>query len=504
MGDRYEVIDLIGQGGMGVVLEARHRFTGERVALKMLHTHLSFRADLAQRFLAEARAPAAIGHPGIVRVLDAGTTERGEPYFAMELLEGEPLGALMRRGPMSFESLRSIGLQILDALGAAHAAGFIHRDLKPENVFLTRADGRVKLLDFGIAKTLGDLDTASNTATGATMGTLHYMSPEQLRNAKRVDHRTDLWAVGVILYQALTGQLPYFAESHGDMLLTVLSMAPRPLEASLVEVPDALRGFLTLALAVDPAQRFGSAAEMATALAGLPQMTLRYRSGVGTGDAAPTFPVPPTVTAAAPGATEPARTEPGTGKLSEGKKAFFVIAAGVVVMTLLPPIFGFFYWLPGYLVAKARTGQAEDGLKEGRACAVACKKLNDAGAVLDFGECNASCEGSPPVRECVKGADLSGVGGCFVLYYCGKLPSGGASCGEVADREMACEINDKDCICKALLDVKPAEAEKIVIHNSCSFTECKGECMGGTATREACQECYGKSCMRPVAICRQR
>ena len=493
VGDRYLVEELLGEGGMGVVLAARHQFTGERVALKMLHTHLLSRPDLAARFLAEARAPAAIGHPGIVRVLDAGTTEKGEPYFAMERLEGEPLSAPMRRGPMPFEEIRRIGLEILDALGAAHAAGFIHRDLKPENVFLCAPEGRVKLLDFGIAKSLGDMDAASHTATGATMGTLHYMSPEQLRNAKRVDHRTDLWAVGVILYQMLAGQLPYVAESMGDMLLLVLSSPPRPLEERLEAVSPALAAVMARALAVDPNARFASAAEMAAAMAELPALSLSYRAGVLPDGSAPYHPVPPTMTAAAAAQTAPT---PSPSRLIP-----VLLGGGLAVGVGMLMVSAIAYFASEYFRKSTRDENIAEALAAGSPCALACKKIEECGAVFDREACMKSCDESPPTRECVRGADCAGIGACFTELYCGKKPTGALTCAEVAHREGKCAVNDKDCVCRAMQSAKPSEAGKVVVHNSCAFTRCRTECMGIGADKNDCAECYRKECRGPVAAC---
>lgn len=499
VGDRYEVEDLLGEGGMGVVMRARHRFTGERVALKMLHTHLALRRDLAARFLAEARAPAAIGHPGIVRVLDAGTAQNGEPYFAMELLEGEPLAAAMRRGPMPFEHIRRICLEILGALGAAHAAGFIHRDLKPENVFLTAPYGQVKLLDFGIAKSLGELESQSQTATGTSMGTLHYMSPEQLRNAKRVDHRTDLWAVGVIFYQMVTGQLPYFAESPGDMLLLTLSSPPRPLEERLAEVPPALAACLACALAADPNARFTSAGEMAAAIASIPPLVLRYHTGVVSQDSAPYHPVPPTMTAgpAVTATATPTATATGSPAPPGAGKAALLAAGGLALLVVVPIAAGLAFWL-----SRALQRDTSGTAAELDACAAACKRINACGAVYDVDKCTAWCEASPPTRECVKGADCTAIGACFIQGYCGKKPAGSRSCRDVAELQSKCQVNDRECVCSESHEVSPAEAGKLVVHNSCSFTRCESDCVGPFARNESCKTCYIRECGPQIDACR--
>ncbi|HSK02645.1 MAG TPA: serine/threonine-protein kinase [Kofleriaceae bacterium] len=276
---RYVVESVLGRGGMGIVLRARHRFTGAGVAVKMLHAELSGDARMQERFLTECRAAAAIGHPAIAQVLDAGKTPDGELYLVMELLEGRSLRAAMagaatdvteggsprrdRRLPP--EAARRIVLALLDALGAAHARGFVHRDLKPENVFLAGPAGTVKLLDFGVAKSL--TGTSSYTAAGIVLGTVSYMAPEQLADASTVDGRADLWAVGVMLYELLAGALPYRASNLGEMMSALTLSEPVPIGVHLPGVDPSVRAFFARALARNRAQRFATAYDMAQALA---------------------------------------------------------------------------------------------------------------------------------------------------------------------------------------------------------------------------------------------
>jgi serine/threonine-protein kinase len=496
---RYQVEDLLGEGGMGVVMRARHRFTGAVVALKMLHPHLRLRPDLAARFLVEARAPAAIGHPGIVGVLDGGVTPEGDPYFAMELLNGEPLQQLMRREALSFEAARHICLEILDALAAAHSAGFIHRDLKPENVFVQRPSSAIKLLDFGITKSLVDAEESS-TRTGATMGTLLYMSPEQLRNAKRVDHRTDLWAVGVMLQQMLTGDLPYRAESVGDMLMLVLTHPPQPLASRLADVPPELETFMQRALAVDPAYRFQSAQEMAQAIAALPSLAL-HRGASYAAHPVAHVPVPPTLTAA-PAYTavptsvgEPALA-PGAARSPNRMIAFALAGMGllavVVVGTLV--VSGLGGWL---MFSKRQTNAFTAG------CERACTAMLGCGLPGNLDECVTDCQSNPQQGACMTnaGSDCNAVGACYIEKFCGKKPAGNASCRETQECETSCSPTDVSCNCACLGAASPNAAAKISINNACALRHCEDECVGTGATRARCNDCAVRRCVREVSQC---
>ncbi|MEZ4405615.1 MAG: serine/threonine-protein kinase [Polyangiales bacterium] len=219
--DRYEIIDLRGVGGMGAVYGARHLFTGDLVALKLLYPDLANQRDASERFAREARAPASINHPNICRVLDAGTeASTGERYIAMELLEGTDLSVAIERGGVELSALLDVSLQILDALSAAHARGFVHRDIKPENIFLSPLpDGRhrARLLDFGVARRPGH-EPSRMTEPGHVVGTVWYMSPEQARGGAEVDHRADLWAFGAVLFHALAGRPPFDGDNHNQLL----------------------------------------------------------------------------------------------------------------------------------------------------------------------------------------------------------------------------------------------------------------------------------------------
>ena len=268
--DRYEIEGQLGQGGFGEVLRARHTVLGTRVALKLLAPQHSATPGMVERFLREAQLAAAIGNPHIVGITDAGVTSEGQPFLAMELLDGEDLEQrISRAGPLPPAEAVDVTLQILEALGAAHAAGIVHRDIKPANVFLVRGpDGRpfAKLLDFGISKVTEPGKVSSLTKTGVMLGTPAYMAPEQLQDTRSVDHRADLYAVAAILFEALTGQLPYASESFADLMARVQGREPVRLDRVLPQAPRALVELIDRGLMPDPRARFRDASEMADAL----------------------------------------------------------------------------------------------------------------------------------------------------------------------------------------------------------------------------------------------
>jgi serine/threonine-protein kinase len=266
---RYVVEAVIGRGGMGVVLAARHKFTRARVAVKMVRGDLGIDAEIEARFLAEARVPTAIDHRGVVKTLDAGKTAEGELYIVMELLAGRSLREQIGSG-LGGPTTRRIGMELLDVLAAAHARGIIHRDVKPENVFLVEPDLAVKLLDFGITKLLaGTASVLPRTAAGVMLGTVAYMAPEQLIDARSVDARADLWSVSVMLYEMLSGRRPYRATTVEGMVGALMKTEPDPIRSALPSATPDIEAFFARALARDPQRRFSSAAEMAMAFAQL-------------------------------------------------------------------------------------------------------------------------------------------------------------------------------------------------------------------------------------------
>ncbi|MBX7197526.1 MAG: protein kinase [Sandaracinaceae bacterium] len=261
---KYELDAILGTGGMGTVYVGRHAWTGRRVAVKVLKPSYAENEDVVKRFLREARAAAALHHPNVVDVLDMGRTDDGAVYMVLELLEGDSLGSLLRRdGKMSATQLLPVLVPIAEALSEVHARGFVHRDLKPDNIFVATLRGRklAKLLDFGIAKALDDPD--SSTRTGAIMGTAYYMSPEQASGRPDVGPPTDVWALGVVLYEALSGVPPYTADSATGVLVKILTTPPAPIPR---DVPEVLASIVQRAMQGDPAARFADMRAMASAL----------------------------------------------------------------------------------------------------------------------------------------------------------------------------------------------------------------------------------------------
>jgi serine/threonine-protein kinase len=273
LGERYRIDARLGEGGMAVVYRAVDLRTGVPVAIKLLHGHLAGDAQIVERFRREALAASAIGHPGIVEVIELGALPDGTRFLVMELLEGRDLGQLLRaEGPLSVRRATRIARAVAEALAAAHAKGIVHRDLKPENVFVIEdATGdRVKLLDFGISKLLGaiqGLDAPSATRTGTTLGTPHYMAPEQAQAQKDVDHRVDVYALGVILYRALTGQHPFDDASLPVLIVKICVDPPPPLRRYRGDVPEELVQVIERMLAKDRNERFASMDDVRAALA---------------------------------------------------------------------------------------------------------------------------------------------------------------------------------------------------------------------------------------------
>ena len=289
LGGRYLVVRALGRGGMGTVYEARTD-EGESFALKVIRPEVQQKAgqDAVRRFLREAKAAEQIESPYVARVVDAGSDEaRGLPFLVMELLHGRDLARLLQeRGPLEPDGVVPLFVEACAGLAAAHACGVIHRDMKPANIFVQDVEGgrvTAKICDFGVAKQMGPLEEGSAlTHSGGIVGSPMYMSPEQARSAKGVDHRTDIFSLAVSLYEALTGVRPWQASSVGQMVFAMWSTEPRPLSVIAPWVDPKLAAVIHHALARDPEQRIPTAEALGAALApfGKGPLTLASLRGI--------------------------------------------------------------------------------------------------------------------------------------------------------------------------------------------------------------------------------
>jgi serine/threonine-protein kinase len=267
---KYRIVRLLGEGGMGAVYEGENVRIHRKVAIKVLHAAVAAKADVVQRFEREAQAAGRIGSEHIVEVLDLGNLPEGDRFMVMEYLDGESLGErIKRKKRMAPQEVGHLLHQLLEGLAAAHAAGIIHRDLKPDNVFLMNQKGGqkdfVKVLDFGVSK-FNALDSEmSMTRTGAVMGTPFYMSPEQARGGK-VDTRSDLYSVGVVIYQAVTGRVPFHAETFNELVFKIALESCEPAELVAPGLDPAFAALIVRAMVRDPAGRFQTAQEFQAAV----------------------------------------------------------------------------------------------------------------------------------------------------------------------------------------------------------------------------------------------
>ncbi|MEK6405884.1 MAG: serine/threonine-protein kinase [Acidobacteriota bacterium] len=259
----YRIVSKIGAGGMGEVYLAEDLKLGRRVALKVLTHELTKNPEHLQRFEREARAASALNHPNILTVYEIGESA-GAHFIATEFIEGESLRQRIRRGPLELPEVLDIGIQIASALAAAHEAGIVHRDIKPENI-MVRKDHLLKVLDFGLAKLVKqetrELDKEAvtrallKTTPGTVMGTTIYMSPEQARG-RDVDERTDIWSLGVVLYQLVTGSVPFAGDTMSDVIASILKTEPPPLVHEAEAVPRELEHIVSKALRKNREDRY--------------------------------------------------------------------------------------------------------------------------------------------------------------------------------------------------------------------------------------------------------
>lgn len=269
---RYEIEGFLAEGGMGVVLRARHKGLNQPVAIKLLTVSARQSPELVARFLRESRAVVGLSGEHTVRVIDVGSIDDGTPYIVMERLEGRDLrDELTASGPMPVEVAVDFVLQACLAIAEAHGAGIVHRDIKPSNLFLTRrADGTalIKVLDFGISKFNGpDSENVELTTTRTVLGSPQYMSPEQIRSPKKTDPRTDIWALGIVLHELLAGSPPFVGETVPELSAAIAADQPTTLRSSRPDAPGGLEAVILRCLEKPVDARYGTVAELARALA---------------------------------------------------------------------------------------------------------------------------------------------------------------------------------------------------------------------------------------------
>ncbi len=363
LASKYQVERVLGIGGMGVVVAARHMQLEQRVAIKFMRVEAAQHANGVDRFLREARAVVALSSEHVAKVLDVGTLESGAPYMVMEYLAGADLGEVLKtKGPLSVADTVNTVLQACEALAEAHMLGIVHRDLKPSNLFATtRRDGTqlIKVLDFGISKTV-DLNNTqagrpSLTASGLLIGSPLYMSPEQLRSAKAADARSDIWSLGVILFELLTGRAPFGADTLGETLARIIAEPAPPVRSIRADIPEGLAAVIAQCLERDLQRRIQSVAELSTRLApyapresAISVERIARVSGSGSPPPGETRTAKPTpspfgswghgsATLAAEGKTEPAWLKSGEGSadytlVRRRRIAPFAIGAAIVVV----------------------------------------------------------------------------------------------------------------------------------------------------------------------------
>jgi serine/threonine-protein kinase len=269
---KYRIVRLIGEGGMGAVYEGQNTSIRRRVAIKILHAGVASNTEMVQRFEREAQVAGTVGNDHILEILDLGALPAGERYMVMEFLDGETLtDRIKSRGRLLPAEAFAIVRQVLRGLAAAHAAGIVHRDLKPDNIFILKEKAGhkdfVKIIDFGISKFTEPGGASSRmTRTGALMGTPHYMAPEQATGSSDIDQRTDIYAVGIILYEALTGRVPFQAETFNQLLFEIALAKLIPARQFVPDLDPAVDSILLKASARDPRHRFQSCAEFLEAI----------------------------------------------------------------------------------------------------------------------------------------------------------------------------------------------------------------------------------------------
>ena len=359
----YRIVSQLGAGGMGAVWLAEHTLLGRRVAIKFLHAEVSQNPAIVERFFAEARAATRIADPGIVVVYDFGWHTDHSAYIVMEHLGGESVATRLRAGRFAVIDAVRVVQQSSMAMAVAHASGIIHRDLKPDNIFLVpdpavTGGERVKILDFGIAKLVGDEHgNPTRTRTGAIMGTPTYMSPEQCRGAGDIDHRTDIYALGCVLFHLLCGRVPFVASTPGDMIAAHLRETPLPPSAFAPQVPLALDVIVMRCLRKAASDRYQTMTELVRELGAamgslslvptIPPIRAAPRPSAATtsspaftGGEPPAYPHGAQLSTFASSAGESLVSRPRRGRLLGivlGAAALVAIVVGIVVATASKP-----------------------------------------------------------------------------------------------------------------------------------------------------------------------
>jgi tRNA A-37 threonylcarbamoyl transferase component Bud32 len=351
--NNYVIRSVLGEGGMGTVYLAEHPKIGRKAAIKILRRELCDDATLVVRFTNEAKAANAIRHPNIIEILDVGELANGAHYLMMEYLEGESLRErLKREGRLGVEQVVEIGAAAASGLAAAHAKHIVHRDLKPDNLFLVPDDHapsgeRVKVLDFGIAKLKAELSGVSvQTHTGLLMGTPAYMSPEQCKGiSSEIDHRSDIYALGIILHEMLAGEPPFTGEGFGEVLMKHMMSPPVPLRQIDAEIPEHVEAAVLRALAKSPAERFSSMFDLEAALTkGVFRSSPRLRAPAtdpalrpDTRSSRPTTGITATTLSRASGVLEsqPGATMGGLAPAAPRKRGAWIAIGGAIVAALV-------------------------------------------------------------------------------------------------------------------------------------------------------------------------
>jgi serine/threonine-protein kinase len=379
---KYRVIEMLARGGMGIVYTGIHETTGRRLAIKFIHPEASTNKRAVKRFQNEARIAAMVRHRNIRTILDVGTTPDGVHYIVMEYLDGESLAEVIdREGTLPVPEALAITNQILSSLNAVHAKDIVHRDLKPDNVFLASETGGtriVKVLDFGLSRLASAKETVPTRITrdGAVVGTPMYMAPEQARGTRLIDHRADLFSVGIILYRLLTGKQPFQARSYNHYLVTVTTTDPTPPSTLREELPAGLDDIMEKVLAKEPDDRYASAEEFTQALASMVASELPEAAAPLSADQpGETDPGSRSSTATPPSSTRSDIGEAKTVAVAPAprrRELTWLLPTGVGLLLVVSGIAGFFAY-------RVMTTPAREGARESAPPAVVEKALPDAG-----------------------------------------------------------------------------------------------------------------------------